>query len=230
MPTFDASAQATPAATLTVSWTHVLGAGANRKVVVGTHGESNDATAPVVAGITFDTVAMTFVAAIDHRPAARSQRSEIWFIDEADLPVAGSYTVVATFGQAADTKWGNSVSLTNAAQGAPEQNATGVSALTSITTAITTLTNNAMLIDTVGFGTSTGTDLVPNQAGQTQRQEVQASEFDAALSTRVVAAAGASAMGWTGGAALRCAQVIVSVADNAPPAGNRPNLLLLGVG
>lgn len=94
-PTFDASSSgntgANTAASLTFS--HVLGGGSNRFVLVGVHIANR--VAVTVSSVTYNGVGMTAL------PSGSAESAGGWFtafyyIKEANLPAAGTYNIVIT--------------------------------------------------------------------------------------------------------------------------------------
>lgn len=77
----------------------VLGGGADRIVIVTTSEETNDIT-----NVTFNGVNMTFLGGATQAEA----RVEIWYMLEAQLPVAGTYNIATTGGAANGGKGGRS--------------------------------------------------------------------------------------------------------------------------
>ena len=80
----------------------------------------------------------------------------VWFMLDADLPAAGTYTVSLAAGNG-DNITSGTVSVTNAAQQAPEATGSNADEQTGeevIQTTVTTLTDGAWLFDCVGSGNS----------------------------------------------------------------------------
>ncbi len=109
-------------------------------------------------------------------------------------PIVITNTVTVTLTGNVDNINGGSISLTGTSLGTPEATATGTEttdADNDITTNITTLTNNAWLIDTVGDGQPGS--FTPG-AGQTERWDTSADSSTGAMSTKPVATAGLDSM------------------------------------
>ncbi len=219
---FDAASTSTQGSD-TNTWNHVLGAGSDRKVIVGCHAEDGSDSDTVVASVTYNAVAMTKIdgSEIVHRPAGSSNRTTMFYMDEASLPAAGTHEIIVTFESGTASSWGGAVSLFGAASGAPEVDETGTSTQTGITTTITTLTANALLVDCVGYGNSTGAPVV-DETGQVLRVELAGANIDALMSTRPIVSAGATQMSYKSGGGARIAHAILSIAPSAT------NLVALG--
>lgn len=148
------------------SWSHTLGSGSNRMVLIGGGAIGNAAI--TMTGATFNGTAAT---ALDTSIPIESNRVEGWFyVLESSLPVAGTYTVTATFSTTnTDVVRGASASYTGVKQtGIPTvKNANHtVGPVSSLTTNVTVVPSNCWL---VGFGESQS-DL-PSVTGGTIRSE-----------------------------------------------------------
>jgi hypothetical protein len=123
------------------------------------------------------------------------QQSELYYLLEADLPPAGTYPVQVTYSGTIDYRNAGCISLGYVAQQPPEAVKTNtVLNNDKITTSITTLTNNAWVVDAVGCGNS-GT-YVTTQAGMTERWDVNSGSSTGAASTTPVPVAGPVSVGW----------------------------------
>ena len=190
---FDA-ASSLYSTTSPLSWVHTLGAGNNRLLVVGIGVEGTFPTQADVTGVTYNGVALT--KAVDHDVGI--QNTEIWYLLEADLPAAGSYTVQVTTAGAPISINAGGISVTGAAQSGPEaanSNDDGQIGSLTIQTNITTVTNGVWVFDSVGSGNAiTG---FTADADQLERFDVVGSSSAAAGSTELVPTAGSATLGWT---------------------------------
>lgn len=132
----------------------------------------------------------------------------VWLVFCADLHAG---TVVVTTTGTVDEINAGAISITGAANGAPEATNTNTNTgNATITTAITTLTNNAWLIDVVGSGN--GGNFTPG-AGQTERWDTSAASGTGASGTKPVPAAGANSMTQTHSTTSnRTAHAVIAVA------------------
>ena len=214
---FDAYSTATSSWQTSTSFSHTIGSGSNRLLVVGVSME-HDASGPAVSSITYNGQQLT---KIDSRGIYNDYygRAELWYSLEANLPSAGAYNIVVNIPTAPEELIVGAISLSGVAQQAPE--AKGESSADysdTISTSITTLTDGAWLVDAVHSGMEYG--CTPN-SGQTERYD-RAGGADTsrlAASTKEVAAAGSTSMGWTQSGANRMAH---EVAAFAPAPGGTP--------
>lgn len=238
-PTIDAVSTATSGVTGTLSWSHVLGSGSNRKVQVLTSLETNPGLTMTASGVTFNGTAMTQVSGANvtvNEDPGSFMRCQTWYIDEADLPAAGTYTITVSYTGEGSVmaKMATAISLIDAAQGAPEASATGSATVdgTNITVSITTVTDNALIITNVACNIQT---TFTHDASQTERSDQQAGGSGAtqATTTEVKVTAGADTQSCTAAATWGRAIISsisvapVAASPSGPPAGS---MLLLGVG
>jgi hypothetical protein len=206
---FGAASSTTGANVSTRSWSHTIGSGSNRKLVVGVAVE-DAAGNQNVSSVTYNGVALSFATGVTVGTGTVG-RVELWYLDEASLPAAGTYTVQVTMpGTVAEIDTG-AISVAGARAGAPQVTATNTATTTnSITTNIATLTNNTWLFDAVVSG---DTGSFTAGGGQTERWDRTTSTATGAASTKAVASAGATSMTQTFNAtANRLAHVVAAVA------------------
>ncbi len=151
--------------------THTLGTGDNRIVVVMTDTENGG----VVTSVTYNGVAMTFF----NVATQGGNKSELWYMLNASLPAAGTYNVVATWTTSAVSFVG-AASFFGVSQAAPEVSKTNQATADPITTTITTLTNNAWVVDTVS-GSDLGTWSETGSANPTEIFDLQAGSTASAV-------------------------------------------------
>jgi hypothetical protein len=215
--TYDAVSTATASWSTSASFSHTIGSGSNRILVVGVAIEDCD-DYPSVTGITYNGQSLTH---IDSGQVISGNgcggRAELWYLLEAALPSAGGYSVVVSTSGTFDELVAGAISLENVAQQAPEaSNSNSNDALTAISTNITTLTDGAWLVDVVHSGNETG-DFVPN-GGQTERYQQISGSSTGAGSTNEVLTAGSTSAGWTSVGANRLAHVVAAFAPGAETA------------
>jgi Family of unknown function (DUF6701) len=132
-------------------------------------------------------------------------------------PFAVSGGITVTLTGSVDNINAGSISITNATPGSPEASNTNTETADgtdTITTTITTLSNNAWLIDTVGDGNAGS--FTPG-AGQTERWDTAAASSTGAMSTKAVATAGLDSMAQTYNTnSNRIAHAVVAVAPADP--------------
>jgi len=220
---FDAYSTDTASWSSSVTFPHTIGSGSNRLLVVGVSIE-HDASGPTVSSITYNGQALT---KIDSRGIYNDYygRAELWYMLEAGLPGAGTYNIVVNTPSSPEEVIAGAISLNGVAQQAPEAKAeSSADYLDTISTSITTLTDGAWLVDAAHSGMEYG--YTPD-SGQTERYD-RAGGADTsrlACSTKEVAVAGPTSMGWTQSGANRQAH---EVAAFAPAPASSP-LVSLGL-
>ncbi|MEQ8288119.1 MAG: hypothetical protein RIB78_00195 [Gammaproteobacteria bacterium] len=161
----------------------------SNKLLVGISFEEPTAecgTDITVTTASYDGVNLTLVpgSQVTTDSAGFCIRTELWYLDG---PSAGSDQLsIQTQGTSRAINVA-AVMLNNAAAGDPESVATNSdnTGANTITTSISTLTSNAMLVDMVGNGNNG--DYATNTVGQTEQQEVDGNSSIGALSTKIVA-------------------------------------------
>jgi len=185
------------------TWTHMLGGGDNRVLVVALIAEDDDVNNLAIASVKYNNVEMNIVP--DSNVIATSDPNKVktvlYYLLEADLPEPGYYTVAALYA-ANDVaqRLGGSVSRANVAQQPPEAVATNSNTgQDTISTDITTVTANAWVVDVVAgddqgsFSTTTGgmTEWWDVSGGVSTRGST------AAGATKSPASAGLTTMSWS---------------------------------
>src|SRR5882672_6407551 len=224
---FDsASSKASTTSISSLSWSHTLGAGTDRIVIIGVTAENTTATNAAVASVTFNGVAATAVPnSLISGGGTGIIETELFYVLNSSLPAPGTYTIQVTFHGSIQGASTGAVSLFGVNQAAPESVATNVdtSGADSISTSITTHTNGAWVVDVAGSGNS-GTFTAAS--GQTLRWGIASSGSTGASSTKAVATAGATTLSWTHSGANRLAH---SLASFAPSSGGTANCTLTTV-
>lgn len=141
------------------SWTHTLGSGTNRILVVSVGSEGGNS----FTGVTFGGVAMTLAPGTERGIDSDKNITAIFYMLEADLPssgAAGTYDVVVSTENSSKTA-GGSVSLKNVKQAGPEAVATAAcgtgdgnigGGYYELSQSITTSTDGAWIIDVIDCG------------------------------------------------------------------------------
>jgi len=173
---FDASSNASSAtAGTTLSWSHTVGSGNNRVLVVGIVTEDSTASDQIISSVKFNGVNMT--------PASGSTKSRVVYSGTAysstlrtglyymQNPPVGTYTVAITHNGSVSYRVGGAVSLKNVKQQAPEAVVTNAATATAISTSVTIPNEGAWIVDVVGhsnsgsFTTSTATERWDKNSG-----------------------------------------------------------------
>jgi len=224
---YDSASSATNGNVGSLTFSHAIGSGANRLLVVGVAIEECG-TSRTVSGITYNTQALTKItsAEVISGSGCRS-RAELWYLLEADLPSAGSYSVVVTASGSCDDLTAGSISLTDVAQQGPESSATNTNEnQNTISTNITTSTDGAWIVDVAHCGNDSS---FTANANQSERWDRTAWSSDGAGSTKLVASAGTTTMGWTNYGANRLSHAAAAFAPDTgcAGAGSAGNLVMV---
>lgn len=184
----------------TISLSHTIGSCSNRALVVSTQARDDaSASDTAVSTVTFGGTDLTKIRAdriTDSAPSANIG-SELWYMV---APPSGSATVQVTWaGALSRVGVGSSISLCGVNQLTPldaQSGATSVSG-TTISSTITTVADNAAIVDT--FVSRPGSGVSAVGAGQTsQVLRTVGSTVDVGLSTVLIKTpAGAETMDWT---------------------------------
>ena len=215
---FDNKSSTTSSDT-TLTLSHQIGGGENRLLVVGISAECNEGIS--VTSVTYNGQALTKVASAV-ADSGTVGLADLWYLLEADLPPAGTYNVrVTTSGYA--VKSVGAISLAGVAQQAPEDSNTKTNVGPEyISTSITTLTDGAWVVDVVECGNASA--FTPD-GGQTERYEEAGSSSEGAGSTKEMATAGSTSMGWTSASANRLAHVVAAFAPAPADPGGGPGVV-----
>ena len=186
-----------------LTFSHTIGGGDERLLVIGIGIEGSSGID--VTGVTYDGFALTKA---DDEISGSSLLAEMWYMLDADLPSAGSYSVSISVSGSITNINSGACSYTSAKQSAPEATAVDDAGdddeASNISTSITSNTNGALIIDVVA--SSRTNSLSPN-SGQTERYEVAGSSSRTAGSTEV-GGNGLETLGWSHSGEGRMAQVV----------------------
>lgn len=194
----------TTGSTATLSWQHTLGAGASRMVVIEI-GSADSAASPdanaVVSSVLFNGVYATPIPnSLIYGGTSGMVQTQLFYLTEAELPPAGTYTMQVNLVGAIGGFQAGAISLIGVNQGPPEAVVThrDTSGADLISTSITTLTNNAWVIDVVednNLATMTA------NGGQTKSWSQSSTAIGTGgSSTEAVPTAGLVTLGWAGSA------------------------------
>jgi uncharacterized repeat protein (TIGR02543 family) len=193
----------TTATASSLSWQHTLGAGSSRAIVIAV-GEADSVASPdqyaVVTSVLFNGVYATPVPnSLVYGGTSGMVQSQLFYLLESELPAAGTYTIQVNLAGSIGGISAGAVSFFGVSQGPAEAVATNknTSGANLLSTSITTLSNNDVVVDVLEDG-----DLatLAANAGQTLAWQAEAKLGTAGSSTKAVATAGATTLGWTGNA------------------------------
>jgi len=200
----------------TLSWQHALGAGGSRAVVIAV-GQTDTLASPdpssVVTSVLFNGVYATPVPnSIVYGGTSGSVQTQLFYLLESELPAAGTYTVTVNLAGTVAGIQAGAVSFINVNQAGPEAVVIhkDTSGADLISTAITTLTNNAVVVDVVEDNNVAALTANP---GQTVAWTASAALGSGGSSVKFTPTAGSTTLGWAGSAS-RLTQSLVAF----PPA------------
>ncbi|MHC4498457.1 MAG: LamG domain-containing protein, partial [Planctomycetota bacterium] len=181
-----------PAGT-TLSWSHTVGSGNNRILVVGIGAEDNSASDLIISSVTYGGANMVLVVGSSSTADVSTlQKTELYYLLS---PASGTDTITVTYSGPVGNRNGGAVSLTGVDQRAREAAATNANTSSdTISTDITTLTDGAWVVDVVGCGNSGSFSI--NASDMEQRWTASANSSSASCSTKSVATAGLTTMSW----------------------------------
>ncbi len=220
--TFDAASSGTAGAVSSIAWSHTVGSGSSRMLVVAVATESNP-TDRNATSVSFGLQSLTKVPgsrAVQYSSSTHNA-TELWYLQD---PTVGTASITITLdGALSNGAECGAVSLFGVKQAAPEAvaiaNAAGSGGTYSL--AITTLTAGAWLVDVVNNGTG-GSSFTATATGMTEQWDRNGGgQMAAAGSTREVAAAGTVINTWTTAGTSRKAHSVAAFAP-APTGGNQP--------
>jgi len=182
------------------SWTHTIGDGNCRILVVGVAGGDSDTNDLVISTVKYNDVEMSLVDGSSETvssggPPPDNTKTELYYLLDEYLPSAGSYGVEITYSGNVGAKCGGAISLTNVKQQPAESvNTNSTTSTNSISTDINTLTDWAYVVDIVGCGNQGTFEAADgNMIG---RWDIQSFSSSAAGSTKLVGSAGLTTMSW----------------------------------
>lgn len=200
---FDAASSATSGDVSgdTLTWSHTVGNGSNRILVVGAACEKNGGNDNflTISSLTYGAASMSPVAGSGIMVPASGHRvkTELYYLL---APASGTDTITVTYGGAVNRRVGGAISLTNVKQQAAEAVITNSNTGSStISTDITTLTDGALVLDVVSQGDSDPNSFTTTTFGMVERWE-QVSDGNGhtgAGSTKPVVSAGSTTMSWS---------------------------------
>lgn len=145
-----------------VSFSHTIGDGGNRMLVVGTGQECAPGTTPVISSVTYDGITMHVAA--DSGVAnfgGTESRGYLFYLLDDELPAAGTYTVSITWASTPSPTrcWGASTSVTGIEQAVPDGVDAHVdgAAVSVMRTTIDAVGSDGWVFDVLGATNNAGT-------------------------------------------------------------------------
>ncbi|MHC4395739.1 MAG: hypothetical protein ACYS1A_08800 [Planctomycetota bacterium] len=193
---FDANSSNSTDSSWSLSWTHTIGSGQNRTLIVGLAGEDNSDSDLMILSIKYNGVYLSpVVGSAITEGTGTKMKTELFYLLESDLPSSGSYTILATYSGEVTRICGGAISLANVAQQTAEAvDTNSIASGRDISTDITLGSSGMWVVDVVGGSnvgvfTTTGTDMV-------EQFNISSLASAGAGSTRSVTSAGTVTMSW----------------------------------
>ncbi len=216
---FDAASSSSSSADGNVlSWQHIIGDSNNRILLVGITGDDNDANDLVINSVKYNDVNMALVedsnVTVGSGNPVYYMKTELYHLLDTNLPpLSGNYTVSVTYNGSVRRICGGAISLAHVAQQAREAVAANSNVdQNSISTNITTQTDNAWVIDVVGCG-NTGSFLITDS--MVERFDVNSDTSSAAGSTKLIEFAQETTLSWTHSGANQLAHSAAAFAPSS---------------
>jgi hypothetical protein len=181
----------------TLSWSHTIGSGDDRILIVGISGEDSSSSDLSISSVKYNNVSMSLVTGSSATAGTSTLiKTELYYMLETDLPSSGAYTATVTYSGSVSSRTGGAISLVNVEQQAAEAVATNtVTSQAAISTNITTLTDGAWVVDTVGCG-NPSSGYTTTTSGMVERYDESSGYSSGAGSTKAVSTAGSTTMSW----------------------------------
>lgn len=185
-----------------LSFSHTISGNTNRMLIVCAGDE--DSGTPTVTGITYNGISMTQVAQISTDDGTQN-RLAMFYLPEANLPSAGTYTVTITYSATTSNRSGGAMSFYNVKQQAPKNTQTAANqGQSSISVNVTTDVDNSWVVDTAVHG---DTGDFTQGSNQIERFDISAPSSRLQGSTKSVSSAGSTTMSQTIPNSRRLAQI-----------------------
>ncbi len=196
---FDSSSSTCAIDANSISWSHTVGSGDNRVIIVGIGCEDWEADGLAVDDIKYCDMDLTLVPASRVLAGTSTiQKTELYYLLD---PPSGTYTLSVNYSGTIRAICAGAVSLSNVRQAAPyDANANAVLGPNSVSTNVSVQTAGSWAVDVVKC-TSPGTLIVVGSGGVEQWQQDPNDDGCAAGGAKVANTIGTAAMTW------RCSDV-----------------------
>ncbi|MBN1392538.1 MAG: hypothetical protein JW947_07025 [Sedimentisphaerales bacterium] len=198
---FDAASSASSSSNgNTLTWQHTIGNNGNRILVVGVAGEDDDTSSNLsISSVRYNDVNMILVEGSSETVSSADTylKTELYYLLDANLPsLPGDYNVIVTYSGNVSKRCAGAISLANVEQQPREAVAANSNvSQNTISTNITTQTDNSWVIDIVGCGNNGS--FFTNAEGMVMRFDANSDSSTAAGSTKLVESAQETTMSWT---------------------------------
>jgi hypothetical protein len=181
-----------------LSWSHTVGNGVNRMLIVGATAESSSGGVATdncrATSVSFDGVGLTKIDGIDLDDSGADLCASLWYLIG---PNATTGTVNVTFAGATSATSAGAISFYDIYPEAPQASTTNseTGSPSTIHTNITTVRDDSWVVDVVASGNLGGFSAL--EAGQTERWDAGQTTEQGAGSTLISSTAGVYEMGWS---------------------------------
>jgi hypothetical protein len=217
---FDSAATKVSTNAASASWSHTVGAGTDRILIVGLATEDTSSAVLTVKAITCNGVAMTAASNASATAGTSTlDKTQLFYLLN---PASGANSIAVTFGGAVNGISAGSVSLSGVAQSGPA--ASGINTAASATTIsanVAVATAGTWLVDVANSGASNAT-LTPG-ASQIKRWSISQSNSGGAGST-AAPAVGTSTVSWTASSSSQLALSVVALAPSGSTSVTAPTI------
>lgn len=169
-----------------ITLSHTIGANSNKVLIVRVTSANND-----IVGVTYNGDSLTQLGSYVQLGNSAGYYQSMWYILSPD---DGTHNIVVDLSGTSNNATCLSMSLYNVEQQAPEATATARGTASPMTANITTITNNAWVVD---LGSETEGKSFTVGENQTQRWNSNLLYAGAVSSTKLVETAGSTSMSWT---------------------------------
>lgn len=191
---------------------YVVPAGTNKILVVLASFEQNPIT--TISSITHNGVALTKRAELTH--SGGQNRNEIWDLQLGDTTPTGD--IVATWSGSTLSRAFVAVTLADVVQQAPEATQTASGTSSPVNTAITTVTDNALVLDVISSNVQTTPTITQGPTQVVIRASALPNSHGYGTSYFPAATAGSNTLGWTVSSGTRFPHVLVAYEDSSAAA------------
>jgi hypothetical protein len=208
---YDSAASKAATNAASASWTHNVGSGSDRILIVGLATEDTNTSVLNVSSITCNGAAMTAVANSSATAGSSTfDKTQLFYLLN---PASGSNTIAVTFGGAVNGVSAGSISLNGVAQNAPA--AAAIATATSgntISASIAVATAGSWLVSVANSGASNAS--LTAGSGQTKRWGIAQGSSGGAGST-AAPATGTVSTNWTASSSGRLALSVIALAPSS---------------
>ena len=212
---FDAASSTSGVSLSSTSWSHTVGTGSDRVLIVGIALEDTSTADLTVSSVTYNGVAMTAVPnSIATDGSSTFNRTQLFY---QLSPASGTHTVAIAFGGSVNGVNVGAVSLSGVNAAAPAAAATSIlDSGTALSASINVATANSWLVDVVSSGAASAAFTAGS--GQTSRWSNSQSNSSGAASTKSVATTGTATTSWTCSNSSRLALSALALAPSSTAA------------